>query len=154
MHIGDEKTMEVIAEYKLKIFSDGSISMERINAESTGRSVVNYGLSNRISQILNIITEVTNDLSATSIDNKISMAIEKTSKKFGISKTSCIDKCSRQLDINMGKFRKMVEISIKDGSKELEELLISKVGVHTKKADEQAIKETFISISEKDNLLG
>ena len=146
--------MEVIAEYKLKIFSDGSISMERINAESTGRSVVNYGLSNRISQILNIITEVTNDLSATSIDNKISMAIEKTSKKFGISKTSCIDKCSRQLDINMGKFRNMVESSIKDGSKELEELLISKVGVHTKKADEQAIKETFISISEKDNLLG
>lgn len=165
--------MEIIAEYALKIFSDGSIKLEKIkdSKENVLQAVENMevvnaansiagnpygehpftGCSSRISQILNIITGVYNNKSATSIDSKITSAITQTAAKYGISTSTCIDKCSRQMGLTMDSFREHIFDSLVNGSTRLETLLLSKTGLHTKKFDEKAIKETFESIRKRNS---
>lgn len=128
---------KLLGEYNLKIFSDGSISINPLN------KIENKSASSRITQVLNVIEATVENKDKITIDTKINLAVELTSKAFEISKSSCIDKCSRQLGISMPTFKKMVEDYIIDSDNLIKETLLKNTGRNTEEEDIEAINNLF-----------
>ncbi len=140
--------MKLIAEYILKIYQDGSIELVPLgdiedNIEDDDALPDFSKCSSRIAQVLNVVLEIALDNQNTFFEDKVTEALNKTVKKFGLHPSTIVDKCTRQLSLVMDEFKRLVYSSIEEGDDTLEKLLLSKVGAHTRKADEQAIKRVF-----------
>lgn len=128
---------KLLGEYYLRVFSDGEISIEPIN------KIEEKLPSSRIRQVLNVIECTVMNTKDLTIETKINEAVNSTSQAFNIAKSSCIDKCSRQLGISMQVFKKKLEDYIIDGDNSIKEILLNNTSRNSEEEDINAINNLF-----------
>lgn len=149
----ENSAAKLLRVYLMKVYEDGTVLIEPFDntgINNTGEDGSNFpdfsNCSSRITQVLNVLIETAKDKTDTPYKTKISKAIFRTAQKYRVNPVTVIDKCSRQLDLSINKFKDLVNSSIESGDSTLEAILISKAGTYTRRADEQAIKQTFYYI--------
>ncbi|SCY25988.1 hypothetical protein [Alkaliphilus peptidifermentans] len=136
--------MEVItAKYELIIYDGGErIEFKRID---NSQEVIDYSkCSSRISQILEIVTEMRKQLSNRTNVSDIEIytsAINEVARNLKVTNTTISDKVTRQLDLTADQARSLIFDYLRNGSPDLKNLLLKKVGKNTKISDISVIEK-------------
>ena len=135
----------IISKYTVTVFDDGQITVDKVwmsDSKKDNRQLDLDKCGSRITQILSVINYAYHNTGT--IEQRIQKAMSDTAGKYGISVSSCFDKCTRQISLSIAEFRnevnKLFEANKNDAFKDI---LLNKLGLSTYDHDKRAVEELF-----------